>query len=74
MPIYMGAGQLKKAVIKIMLPERLEFLNRFDKFYQVIINAVKEDKVNERDFYALIKAKCKSMEKERLLMLSKEAK
>ena len=48
-----------------MLPERLEYLNRFDKFYGVMINAVKEDKVNERDFYALIKAKCKSMEKER---------
>ena len=57
-----------------MVPERLSFLDEFDKFYEVMINAVKEDKINERDFYALIKAKCKSMEKERLLMLSKEAK
>jgi len=46
-----------------MLPERLYFLNRFDKFYQGIVNAVKEDKVNERDFYALIRAKCKNMER-----------
>lgn len=36
----------------------------FDKFYQVLINLAKEDKVNERDFYALIKAKCKVMERE----------
>ncbi|GAI63922.1 unnamed protein product, partial [marine sediment metagenome] len=33
-----------------MLPEQLNFLDRFDNFYQVIVNAVKEDKVNERDF------------------------
>lgn len=36
----------------------------FDKFYQVLINLAKKDKVNERDFYALIKAKCKVMERE----------
>ena len=48
-----------------MVPEELEFLNKFDKFYRVMVNAVKEDKVNERDFYALIIAKAKTMEKER---------
>ena len=48
-----------------MLPERLNFLDRFDSFYQVIENAVKEDKVNERDFYLIIGAKCKSMNQER---------
>jgi len=47
------------------VPERLEFLNRFDLFYKVMVNSIKEDKVNERDFYALIRAKCKVMEKER---------
>ena len=46
-----------------MVPERLEFLDTFDKFYQVIRNAVKEDKITERDFYALIRAKCKNMER-----------
>lgn len=59
-----------------MLPERLNFLSRFDNFYQVITNAVKEDKVNERDFYIIIGAKVKSMNQERregLLLLSKKA-
>jgi len=44
---------------------KIDFLNRFDNFYQVMINAVKEDKVNERDFYALVRAKCKCMDRER---------
>lgn len=48
-----------------MLPERLEFLNRFDKFYRIITNAVKEDKVSEQDFYIIIRAKCKSLNQER---------
>ena len=48
-----------------MVQGRLEFLSRFDNFYQVLINDVKEDKINERDFYALIKAKCKVMDRER---------
>ena len=49
----------------LMLPEKLEFLNRFDNFSRVIINAVKEDKLNERDFYLIITAKVKSMDQER---------
>ncbi|MBA7485340.1 hypothetical protein ES707_20885 [subsurface metagenome] len=48
-----------------MLPERLNFLGRFDNFYQVITNAVKEDKVDERDFYIIIGSKVKSMNRER---------
>ena len=48
-----------------MIPERLNFLNRFDNFYQAIENAVKENKVNERDFYLVIGAKVKSMNQER---------
>jgi hypothetical protein len=48
-----------------MLPERLNFLKRFDNFYQVIVNAVKEDKINERDFYIIIGAKTKSMNQDR---------
>jgi len=46
-----------------MVPERLEFLDTFDKFYQVMVNSIKENKINERDFYALIRAKCKNMER-----------
>ena len=59
-----------------MLPERLNFLNIFDNFYQVIVNAVKEGKVDERDFYIIIGAKTKSMDQERregLLLLNKKA-
>lgn len=48
-----------------MSPERLLFLDRFNNFYQVIVNASKEDKINERDFYLIIRAKCKSMDQER---------
>ena len=48
-----------------MLPDRLNFLGRFDNFYQVIVNSVKENKVNERDFYIIIGAKIKSMNQER---------
>lgn len=43
----------------------MKFLDWFDSFYQVAVNAVKEDKINESDFYALIRAKCKNMERER---------
>lgn len=53
-----------------MLPERLNFLERFDNFYQVIVNAVKEDKIDERDFYIIIGAKCKSMNRERRDLLN----
>jgi len=48
-----------------MQPWRLSFLSRFDKFYQVLVNATKEGKMNERDFYSIIRAKCKSMDRER---------
>ena len=48
-----------------MMPERMKFLDRFDSFYRVMVNNVKEDKVNERDFYLTIGAKVKSMNQER---------
>ena len=48
-----------------MVPERLNFLGRFDSFYQVIVNAVKEGKVKEQDFYIIMGAKCKSLNQER---------
>ena len=48
-----------------MLPDRLNFLKQFDKFYQALVNSVKESKVSERDFYRLIRSKCKSMDQER---------
>ena len=48
----------------------------FDNFYQVIVNAIKEGKIDERDFYIIMGAKCKSMNQERReknLLLNKKA-
>ncbi|MBA7689555.1 hypothetical protein ES703_98063 [subsurface metagenome] len=53
-----------------MLPERLNFLKRFDNFYQVLVNSVKEDKIDERDFYIIVGAKCKSMNRDRRDLLN----
>ena len=47
-----------------MQPERLEFLSRFDSFYKMIIEQVKQDRISEADFYMIIKAKAKAMERE----------
>ena len=49
----------------MMALQELNFLMRFDRFYQVITKAVEKDKISESDFYALIIAKCKNMERER---------
>ena len=48
-----------------MIPDRLKFLSRFDKFYKELVNAVKEDIVQERDFYIVIRRECKNMDQER---------
>lgn len=48
-----------------MLPDRLNFLSEFDRFYQGLVNDIKEDRYNERDFYLIITAKAKSMNQER---------
>jgi len=48
-----------------MTPDRLKFLERFDRFYQVMVKAVKEDELDERDFYIIMGAKVKSMNLER---------
>jgi len=51
-----------------VVPEgKKEFLDTFDKFYQVMVNSIKENKINERDFYALIRAKCKVMDREAII-------
>jgi hypothetical protein len=48
-----------------MLPERLSFLSEFDRFYQGLVRVIKEDRYNERDFYLIIIAKAKSMNRGR---------
>ena len=48
-----------------MCPDRLSFLNKFDKFYQELIKLAKEDKINEPEFYMIIIDKAKAMEREK---------
>ena len=47
-----------------MLPEKLEFLSRFDSFYKMLTEQAKQNKLNESEFYMIIKAKAKAMERE----------
>ncbi len=59
-----------------MMPERLKFLERVDRFYQTMVNSVKENKISEKDFYSILIIKCKGMDRERregLIKLSKKA-
>ena len=49
-----------------MFPDSLSFLTKFDKFYQELINLAKENKINEQEFYMIIIAKAKAMNRERL--------
>ena len=49
-----------------MFPDSLSFLTKFDKFYQELINLAKENKINEQEFYMIIIAKAKAMDRERL--------
>jgi len=49
-----------------MCPDRLSFLTKFDKFYQELINLAKEDKINEPEFYMILIAKAKAMNRERM--------
>ncbi len=48
-----------------MRPEGLNFLTEFDRFYQDLVKDIKEGIFNERDFYLIIGAKSKSMNRER---------
>ena len=46
--------------------ERLDFLKRLDRFYQAIIEQIKQNNITEADFYMLLSVKCRSMSKELL--------
>ena len=54
-----------------MIPERLNFLNEFDNFYNKLVLDLKENRYNEKEFYLIITAKAKSMNRERLNKLNK---
>ena len=47
-----------------MLPNRLNWLSKFNKFYNVLIEQAKTNIINEHEFMMLIAAKAKSMGKE----------
>lgn len=58
-----------------MLPDGLSFLSEFDMFYKGLANDVKEGRYSEGDFYLIIPAKVKSMDRarrEKLIKLSKK--
>jgi len=48
-----------------VVPERLEYLGRFDGFYRMLIEQAKQNIVSEADFYMIIKAKVGAMDRER---------
>ena len=48
-----------------MYPDRLSFLTKFDKFYQALVRDLKENKYNETEFYLIIIAKAKAMDRAR---------
>ena len=55
-----------------MLPERLNFLSEFDNFYNSLVLDLKEDRYNEAEFYLIITAKSRAMDRERLNKLNPE--
>ena len=48
-----------------MIPNRLSFLSEFDNFYQGLVRDLKENKYNEAEFYLIIIAKVKAMDRAR---------
>jgi|GEM_PF-5010336 len=51
-----------------MCLDRLNFLTKFDKFYQELISLAREDKINEPEFYMIITSKAKAMDRRRLVI------
>ena len=48
-----------------MLPERLEYIDRVQKFINVLVESAKTNNITEQDFYLVLGAKVKSMNQER---------
>jgi len=48
-----------------MRPERLKYLGWFDSFYRMLIEQAKTKAINEAEFYLVIGAKVKAMDRER---------
>ena len=59
-----------------MILKKLEYLEKVDRFYRMLIEQAKTDVINEAEFYLLLGVKCKAMNKERIsrkVLLSKKA-
>lgn len=54
-----------------MLPDKLKFLSEFENSYNKLVLAVKEDKYNEQEFYLIVAAKVKAMDRERRKKLTR---
>jgi len=48
-----------------MVSEGLNFLSEFDIFYNNLVLDLKENRYNEQEFYLIIRAKVKAMDRER---------
>ena len=67
----MGSGN-ENNFLKAFELERLNFLNEFDNFYNKLVLDLKENRYNEKEFYLIITAKAKIMNRERLNKLIKK--
>jgi hypothetical protein len=47
----------------IMQPEKLKYLDRIQKFINVLVESAKTDKINEMEFYMLLSTQCKAKSK-----------
>jgi len=47
-----------------MYPDRTDFLIEFDRFYQALFNDIKEARYTGQDFYPILTAKAKAMDRE----------
>lgn len=58
-----------------MFPERLEYIDRVQKFINMLVESAKTNSITEQDFYLVMISKLKSMDqerRERKVLLSKE--
>ena len=47
----------------IMQPDKLKYLDRIQKFINVLVESAKTDKINEMEFYMLLSTQCKAKSK-----------
>lgn len=49
-----------------MLPEKLAYITRVQKFVNVLVESAKTDQITEADFYMILGYKCKALNRERI--------